>query len=92
MTIEHIAHQSQQKGSVLTDEQVGEIGNLILVDEDLNGKLGAKPFSEKHKMLMNSQGVWKDDYLSKQTDWGATQIRKRSDHLAKLAFEKVWKI
>ncbi len=92
MTIEHIAHQSQQKGSVLTDQQVAEIGNLILVDEDLNGKLGTKPFAEKHKILAKSNGVWKDNYLSEQTNWGATQIRKRSDHLAKLAFDKVWKI
>ena len=87
-----IALQSQQNASVLTDLQVAEIGNLILVDEDLNRKLGTKSFTEKHKMLTKVNGVWKDDYLSKQTSWGATQIRKRSDHLAKLAFDKIWKI
>jgi hypothetical protein len=31
-------------------------------------------------------------YLKKQTDWTAAEIRKRSDHLAKLSFDKVWKI
>ncbi len=92
MTIEHIAHQAQQKGSALTDQQVAEIGNLILVDDELNGKLGTKLFADKKKILMSSHGVWKDEYLSKQINWGAAEIRKRSDHLAKLAFDKIWKI
>ncbi len=91
MTIEHLAHQSSGKGSILTDEQLAEIGNLILVDEKLNEKLGTKPFPEKLKLLKASP-VWIDDYLKQQTSWGASEIRQRSDHLAKFAFEKVWRI
>lgn len=92
MTIEHIAHQSQQKGSSFTEEQVAEIGNLLLVDERLNEQLGTKQFIEKKGILEKANSVWKDDYLTKQTAWTAASIRNRSDFLAKIAFDKVWKI
>jgi uncharacterized protein with ParB-like and HNH nuclease domain len=92
MTIEHLANQSQSKGSTLTDEQIAEIGNLLLVDEPLNAKLGTKPVPDKLKLLKTAPVVWTDDILRKQTTWGPNEIRKRTDHLAKLAFEKVWRI
>jgi hypothetical protein len=92
MTIEHLANQSQSKGSALTDEQIAEIGNLLLVDEPLNAKLGTKPVPDKLKLLKTAPAVWADDILWKQKTWGPNEIRKRTDHLAKLAFEKVWRI
>jgi len=90
MTIEHLANQG--KASALTDVQLAEIGNLILVNESLNGKLGEKVFSEKIKLLKNSSGVWLDENLKTQKSLGEKEIRNRSNFLAKLAFEKVWKI
>jgi len=92
MTIEHLAHQSQGKGSALTDEHVAEIGNLLLVDQNLNEKLGTKPFPEKLKLIEAAAAVWTDEFLGKQTSWGQNEIRKRTDHLAKLAFDKVWSV
>jgi len=35
---------------------------------------------------------WIDDFLEKQTSLGHNEIRKRTDHLAKLAFDRVWRV
>ena len=92
MTIEHIADQSQTPGSGLSDLEVAEIGNLLLVTEGLNNaKLKDRPFAQKLEIL-GATPVWMDDYLRKQTNWTATQIRERTDFLAKLAYAEVWKL
>jgi hypothetical protein len=91
MTVEHIAGQAVPRGASLSDDQVAEIGNLILVSDKVNVQLADKPFQEKLAILFKST-VWVDEYLRQQAAWGPEQIRKRTDHLAYLAYEKVWKI
>jgi uncharacterized protein with ParB-like and HNH nuclease domain len=88
MTVEHLANQN---GSGYKDEEVAEIGNLIWVSEKLNGELGNKPFAEKLRILQESS-VWVDSFLKKQSRWTPTEIRKRSDFLAKTAYDKVWNL
>lgn len=89
-TLEHLANQSGGKGT-LSDEEVAEIGNIVVVDEKLNQKLGKKSFPQKLALLKNSP-VWLDDFLRKQKTWDAKKIRERSNALAKLAFDKVWQV
>ena len=91
MTIEHLACQSIPKGSGLTDEQVAEMGNLLLVGSDLNDKLKAKPFLEKMRIL-REENVRVDPYLLRQKEWTAREIRKRTHVLAKEAFDRIWRI
>jgi len=89
-TLEHLANQGGAKRS-LSDEEVAEIGNIVIVDEKLNDKLGKKNFAQKLAILKASS-VWLDDFLKKQTSWDAKKIRERSNALAKLAFEHVWRL
>ena len=89
-TLEHLANQGGAKRS-LSDEEVAEIGNIVIVDEKLNDKLGTKNFAQKLAILKASS-VWLDDFLKKQTSWDAKKIRERSNALAKLAFEHVWRL
>jgi hypothetical protein len=91
MTIEHLECQTLKAGSAFTDEEVAEIGNLLFVSEKLNNRLKDKSFTEKMSILQKS-GVWLDDYLKAQTSWSPSRLRKRSDHLAKLAYEEGWKL
>jgi len=91
MTIEHIAPQSGGSGTELTDDQVAEIGNLIFVSEKLNSRLDRKDFLKKLAILRRAN-IWTDDCLKGQTAWGPAQIRERSKHLARLAYEKVWRV
>ena len=88
--MEHLANQSGGKG-MLSDEEVAEIGNIVVVDEKLNQKLGKKSFPQKLAILKASP-VWLDDFVRKQKSWDALKIRDRSNALAKLAFNKVWQV
>src|SRR6266853_4132487 len=78
MTIEHLECQTLQAGSAFTDEEVAEIGNLLFVGDKLNNKLKNKPFAEKISIIKKS-GVWVDDYLTAQSSWSPSKVRKRSD-------------
>lgn len=89
-TLEHLSNQGGA-GRVLSDEEIAEIGNIVIIDEKLNAKLGKKPFSQKLAILKSSS-VWLDDFLKRQTSWNAPKIRDRSDVLAKLAFNHVWRL
>lgn len=90
MTIEHLSPQGRNRKSDLTDEDVARLGNLILVDKTTNSRLSNKPFQAKIKIVKESN-VWVDDFLKKNI-WGKKQIDLRTKHLAKLAYEKVWKL
>lgn len=91
MTIEHIASQNPHTQNAMSDNLIAQIGNLILVNENLNNKLANKEFNEKKSILLNS-GVWLDDVLRNASSWGQQQIESRSKALAKLAYDKVWRI
>jgi hypothetical protein len=91
MTIEHLANQSFKPGGSLSDEDVARIGNLLLVSDPMNAKLKSKSFEDKMKILRGSR-EFLDSYLKQQTHWGKKQIEERTDFLAKLAYEKVWRI
>lgn len=92
MTIEHIASQSRARSGTLSWETVGSIGNLILVDEQLNGKLADKSFPQKQALLKKASGIWVDKRITGAKKWGAKEIEARTVELAKLAYDKVWKL
>lgn len=85
MTIEHVAPQA---GS-LDEETVAHIGNLILVDDPTNNKLGAKPFTQKQAVLKNTNVPMRAPILA-ASKWEKTEILERADEMARKAFEKIW--
>jgi hypothetical protein len=90
LTIEHIASQSSIGTSGVNENHVGEIGNLMLVNTDVNsGQLADKPFSKKKPLLLK-HGLYDDVYIGRSSIWGADQISERTDALAKLAYESIW--
>ena len=88
LTIEHILAQSQ--GDESDDEfDVGAIGNLIFVNESVNGKLGTKSFKEKMKLFNSSNNVYMDDYLTRSTEWSEINIGERGVELAEIGYNKI---
>lgn len=91
LTIEHLMPQSV--GEETGDEfDVGAIGNLILVNETVNGKLGVKPFSDKMEVLRKTQNLYVDDELKEAKSWSDQNIADRGVRLARLGHSKVWQI
>ena len=87
MTIEHILPQSHK----VKEAVVGQLGNLIFVNKDLNEKLKDKPFTQKIALLKRNKTVL-DDILENASMWGKDEINKRTKLLGKIAYKQVWKI
>jgi uncharacterized protein with ParB-like and HNH nuclease domain len=91
MTIEHILAQNSPLAIAYDDNIVGQIGNLMLVNETLNQKLENKHFSEKKKIYLNSK-LYLDDFIKDNTDWTKDIIEARTAYYADLSYSKVFKI
>lgn len=90
MTIEHI-HAENNTSFNLELEDIGRIGNLILMDENLNGKLGNKPFTSKHPVYVSSN-IYLDDKVKNATQWGQNEIVDRTESMAVKLFDTIFKI
>lgn len=88
-TIEHLAPQSSVSED-LSIEQVGNIGNLLWVDEVLNNELSHKSFEQKKKILAGYRELYDLDDILAADQWGAVEIQARALRLATLARDKVW--
>lgn len=91
MTIEHIYPENPKYEKSLAASVIGQIGNLILIDQDLNDKLANKSFKEK-KNILTDKGINLGETLKQAEDWNEDAIGQRTAELSKMAFEKVWKI
>ena len=91
MTVEHLIPQSAVGKNGLGEKLVGQLGNLILVPPKLNNKLGNKSFGDK-KALLSKCNVFLDDTIKNATVWEPSKINERTEYLAKLAYNTIWKL
>ena len=91
MTIEHLLPQSKIGHEGHTDAVVGQLGNLILIPQGLNGVLGDKTFQEKKRILLDKR-VSLDEGIIAATLWDRGQIADRTRRIAKEAYDAIWKI
>jgi hypothetical protein len=92
LTIEHLMSQDKI-GNGETIETVGSLGNLMLVNEKLNGKLANLDFASKQKVLSSPEGKAYDiGGVLDQRDWTAKEIANRAERLAERAYDVVWKL
>jgi uncharacterized protein with ParB-like and HNH nuclease domain len=91
MTIEHLIPQSRIGSGDYSDANVGQLGNLILVSDDLNQKLKDKEFSEKKRILIEHKFPL-SEHLASSGNWSIDDIRKRTIALATDAYSTIWKI
>lgn len=91
LTIEHCAPQSGIGTGPWADENVGELGNLFLLDSKMNGKLENKPFKEK-LVLLSKGGYSIPKFIAEQETWTPAEIRQHTNAMAKVAYEKIWAV
>lgn len=91
MTIEHIVPQSRIGDAGFTESVIGQLGNLILVSEDLNSSLANKSFAEKKRILLEAQMPIPKQMRSAR-DWTPELIAKRTVAMADQAFTSLWRI
>ena len=91
MTLEHILSQNPSRKAINHDNYMGQIGNLILVDEQTNNSLGTKSFIDKKKILTNAN-IFLDNVIISATDWTQAEIDARTNDIAAKAYSTVFSI
>jgi hypothetical protein len=91
MTIEHVYPQSKIDDSEYTREVIGNVGNLLLVSQELNKLLDNKKYVDKKRILAESN-VKTDLILQKEENWNKDSIMKRFEHMANESYYNLWKI
>lgn len=89
MTLEHIFAENDTSQSI-DIEDIGKIGNLLLMEESLNSKLGNKPFAKKHPTYL-SANIFLDDKIKNATNWDKTSIVDRANFIAEKLYNEVFK-
>lgn len=87
--LEHIMNDSE------TDADTSRVGNILLLSEHINNNMGNMPFAEKKKILKNSKLETVKKFLEHYgscDEWDKDKINKRTRAIAKLAYNKIWKI
>lgn len=86
MSIEHLIPEDRIN-SVDKDEEVGNIGNLILVDKKTNSEdLSNLDFSEKKRILLQKKYPL-DDIVSDADEWNTEKIKLRAKYLAEQLYD-----
>lgn len=91
LTIEHLYPQSKIDNGKWTEGIVGSLGNLYFIDESSNGKLGTKSFPEKKKLL-KKWGYSLPVSVSSARSWTPEKVIQHTEEMAKVAYNKIWKI
>ncbi len=84
--IEHLEPQSA--GSAWAEH----VGNLLWIDEGLNGKLGHLPFSQKLPILKEYASQYDLTHIEDVSTWDEDAARARAAYLAAWAYDKVWRV
>lgn len=87
--LEHIMNDSE------TDMCTSRVGNILLLSEHINNKMGNASFSEKKKKLERSRLATVKKFLKhygNSDEWTEEKIEKRTKAIAGLAYNKVWKL
>lgn len=83
LTIEHLIPQTKIKDG-LSEDLVGRIGNLVLVDKETNSvELGSKSPDDKLKILDGMGFPLSTNFIDSSSPWTENEINKRTQQIAK---------
>lgn len=91
LTIEHLAPQSLIGSGPWTDETVGQLGNLFLLDPKTNGLLANKLFVEKMRLL-NEGDLSVPAFIKEKSSWLDDDISSHTEQMAAHAYTSIWAI
>ena len=77
-------------------DYVNSLGNIFLIDIDLNRKMSNDKLDKKIKELKKSKlesvNFYVRKYNRKPFEWNKSEIDKRLNAIAKAGWENIWKI
>ena len=83
-TIEHIISETDGEESL-------NIGNLILLESDLNEEASSMKYIDKIAIYERSRYNWVKDFISNNSDWIDTMILDRAKRMAECYYDNILK-
>lgn len=94
MSLEHIYPENPDtaKWSKLSKPELFiNIGNIVLLDQSINSKIGNKEFKDKQSIIKDKSTLVTTKKVFEENDiWGDKEIEKRRQKLIDDLFENVW--
>lgn len=81
-SIEHIVPEDDRPISL-------SIGNLILLEQDINSNIGEQPYHEKKVDYEKSKYKWINDFVKNNISWDETMIIDRAHQMAKIYYKNI---
>ena len=94
ISIEHIyPEKPQEKWEKLEDTNlIKNIGNLVLLDGNLNSAIGNYPYPQKKKMVIQKSHIISTKEVFLKNDiWGDDEIIRRNKELRSFLYFDIWK-
>lgn len=83
-TIEHIIPEKEQ-GNTLN------IGNLILLEDNLNVEAGHENYANKCAVYAKSNYIWVKNFVAQYEQWDSSMIEQRAKEMAKVYYTEILK-
>ena len=89
ISLEHIYPEKFDKNWIDIDMKfIQSIGNLVLLDKDINSKIGNKNYEEKKRIILNeSTLLTTKEVFEEYYDWNKENIQKRKNSLIEKLYE-----
>ena len=83
-SIEHVV--SEKEGEIALN-----IGNLILLEQELNAEAGHKNYIDKVQTYEKSSYIWIKKFIEDYPQWNESMIKERAEKLAKIYYQHILK-
>ncbi len=89
ISIEHIYPENFNKNwPKIEIDYIQNIGNLVLLDRDINSSIGNKSYSDKKSIIMKkSTLITTKEVFEKHENWTKEEIKNRRNELIKILYE-----
>ena len=91
LTIEHLSPQKNIDQDGWTESSIGCLGNLIFLDQKVNGEIDTKGFLEK-KFILIEKGYSLPEFISNANEWNPECVYKHAEEMAEIAYSEIWRI
>lgn len=91
-SIEHIYPETPHTMMLKDSNLIKNIGNLVLLEDDINSKIGNKEYKDKRTyVLNNTKMITAKEVFQKNMSWTDNEIVQRRSDLIDEMYDKMWK-